>query len=166
MASRSREAAASELSCLHRLQQRGERSADRRWSGSPLPLAVLAEQPARNDVAGLRPMTLAGTPDGAPPRLLSVRATLSGIAPDQRAPRRPVVMPARWGPGPPERGVTNPARRHRSGLRFRIVSRKRPSLSPDAGRLSPPQGSGDKFRSSHPRESGPTIAVQRFWSAR
>src|SRR6185295_10762974 len=50
---------------------RGRRSADRRWCGSPHPVARLAAKPVPSAEGNGRPITRAGAPLGAPPRRFS-----------------------------------------------------------------------------------------------
>src|SRR4029077_1478335 len=76
------------------------------------------------------------SPLGAPPWRFSAggRASISGIASGsvQRAPRSQVVVPGGRCPGPPEPAVTSRGRRTPlPAPPFRIVSRRRPSMSED-----------------------------------
>ena len=74
------------------------------------------------------------SPLGAPPWRFSAggRASISGISSGsvQRAPRSQVIMPGGRCPGPPEPAVTSRGRRTPlPAPPFRIVSRRRPSMS-------------------------------------
>src|SRR5439155_18669311 len=106
--------------------------AERRTRGPPRGRADL--QRVRPEIN--RPMTLAGAPFGAPPRLFSARAALSreGLdLPDQPTLGGGTVVSPRRSPGSPECRVTSPARRNRPSLHPPNVSGRRPSPSEGDG---------------------------------
>jgi hypothetical protein len=90
--------------------------------------AALATQ--INAMAQPRPCFLGRAKRGHYPRPLSQSS---------EAPRRPVVMPADPMPGPPENGVTSPAR----GNRTRPINRLSPVDDPSMGELWVCNGKGD-----------------------
>jgi hypothetical protein len=124
---------ATELS-RHRMQNRnekkGKRSADRRIQ--PCDIMRMPLRARRSTLASRR--STADSPAQSQPPLAQPQAAfpqdgLRGHYPRRlglglrRAPRRPVLVPDERDPGPPECGVTSPARGHRTCSTSGIVSR-------------------------------------------
>jgi hypothetical protein len=114
------------------IPKRGGRSADRRT----YVVVAFARRDGSARVRRGASHDAGRSPLGAPPWRFSAggRASISGITSGsvQRAPRSQVVVPGGRCPGPPEPAVTSRGRRTPLlAPPFRIVSRRRPSMSED-----------------------------------
>jgi hypothetical protein len=112
---------------------RGGRSAEKR-SGAAAPVGHAMTRHARRLARRLASHNAGRSPLGAPPWRFFTRgrASVSGIASGsvQRAPRSQVVVPGGRLPGPPEAsGYKPPPQDATPRSAFRIVSRRRPSMS-------------------------------------
>jgi hypothetical protein len=87
---------------------RGGRSADRRWCGSPHPLARLAAKPVPSAEGNGRPITRTGAPIGAPPRRFSFVLETADRGPLYGKPLIPQSFSPCVHPPPPARCRTDP----------------------------------------------------------
>ncbi len=120
--------------CFTDPESRGGRSAEKRSGACEAPVGRIMTRYARRLARRLASHNAGRSPLGAPPWRFFTRgrASVSGIASGsvQRAPRSQVVVPGGRLPGPPgASGCEPPPQDATPRSAFRIVSRRRPSMS-------------------------------------